>query len=155
LPDIFDVASDLVINRDTADDFLVIMKPGIAVTSKAVTDDRAKDVWIADHTHASTWCIKGGPNITWRSDADCLGGAICWANAIKLQVASPAIISRRCYIDVVNPRGAIDVVVHEIIPRGAEDSGKVTLGVNGLPECDGIADVVVDYDRHAGVGRIA
>jgi hypothetical protein len=33
LPDIFDVASDLVINRDTADDFLVIIKQGIAVTS--------------------------------------------------------------------------------------------------------------------------
>ena len=155
LPDIFDVASDLVINRDTVDDFLVIMKPGIAVTTKVLTDDRAKNVWLADHTQVSIWRIKGGPKIAWRGDVDCLGGAICWANAIKLQVASPAIISRRCSIHVVNPRGAIDIVVHEIIPRGAEVSGKVNLGVNALPDCDRTADVAVDHNRHVGFGRFA
>src|SRR5438445_2466438 len=93
LPDIFDVASDLVINRNTVDDFLVVMKPGIAVTSKVLTDNRAKDVWLADHTQVSIWRIKGGPNIAWRGDVDCLGGAICWANAIKLHVARAAIVS--------------------------------------------------------------
>ena len=135
LTDIFDVASDLVINRNTADDFLVIMKPGIAVTSKVLTDDRAKNVWIADHTQVSIWCIKGGPNIAWRGDVDCLGGAICWANAIKPQVASPAIISRRGYsVDIVGPGGAIDIVVHEIVPLVAEVSGKVNLGVDPCAE---------------------
>ena len=93
LPDIFDVASDLVINRNTVDDFLVIMKPGIAVTTKVLTDDRAKNVWLADHTQVSIWRIKGGPKIAWRGDVDCLGGAICWANAIKLHVARAAIVS--------------------------------------------------------------
>ena len=155
LPDIFDVASDLVINRDTADDFLVIMKPGIAVTTKVLTDDRAKNVWLADHTQVSIWCIKRRPNIAWRGNVDCLGGAICWANAIKPHVASPAIISRRCSIHVVNPGGAIDIVVQEIVRLGAEVSGKVNLGVNALPDRDRTADVAVDDNRHICFGRLA
>src|SRR5438034_9513023 len=112
------------------------MKSSISVTSKALTDDRAKDVWIADHTQVSTWCIKGGQHIAWRSDADCLGGAICWANTIKLQVASPAIISRRSSIHVVNPRVDIDIVVHEIFALIAQRSAKVSIGFDSLPHCD-------------------
>src|SRR5260370_23827336 len=105
LTNVFDVARDLVINRDTADELFIIMKPGISVTSKVLTDDRAKDVWIADHTQVSTRCIKGGPNIAWRGDVDCLGRATCWANAIKLHVAGAAIVSLSASVRIVVPGG--------------------------------------------------
>src|SRR5438477_7600016 len=150
LTNVFDVAGDLVIDRDTnVGDFFVIVKSRIAVTSKVITNNRAKDIRIANHAQSSTWSIKCGPNIPWRRDVDCLGYArVDWADPIELHMPRSTIVSRRRSIYVVCPDGSVNVVIVEVRRLGTKVSGKINLGVNALLNRDRTSDIAVHYNCH-------